>query len=216
MERYKLLIENIDKDSIEYLVEGKTESEKTYKIRGPFMEAERKNRNGRIYPKHVLEKEVGRYCAEEIAQKLSVGNLGHPEKPTVELKDAAILTETLEWQGNIVMGCAKVLSTPIGQVLKCLMNDGVNVGVSSRALGGLQNGIVSDNLRLLSIDVVQNASSYSSTVVESLVENFDYILQGHSYVAVEVDKFKSELSKNGTRNLANDLHKFLESLKTKL
>lgn len=216
-ERYKLLIEGIDKDSIEYLVEGKTESEKTYRIKGAFMEAERKNRNGRIYPKSVLEKEVSRYCKEEIAQNLSTGSLDHPiSSPTVMLKDACHLIESLEWSGNIVMGSARVLSTPSGQILKCLMNDKVSVGVSSRALGNLQNGYVSENLKLLAVDAVANASSYSSTVVESIVEGLDFIIQGNQFVAVSAEKFQKDLSKNGTKNLANDLHKFLESLKTKL
>lgn len=216
LERYKLLIENVDKESVEYLVEGKTEAEKTYRIKGAFMEAERKNRNGRIYPKSVLEKEVDRYCKEEIAQGLSTGALDHPPQPTVLLKDACHLIESLSWDGNIVRGSARVLSTPTGQVLKCLMNDKVNVGVSSRSLGSLQNGYVSENLRLLTVDCVQNASSYSSTVVESIVENFDFIIQGNQFVAVAVEKFEDNLAKHGSKNLASDLHNFLQSLKTKI
>lgn len=217
MERYKLLIEGVDKDSIEYLVEGKTEAEKTYRIKGAFMEAERKNRNGRIYPKSVLEKEVSRYCNEEIAQSLSTGSLDHPiSTPTVMLKDACHLIESLTWSGNMVMGSARVLSTPSGQILKCLMNDKVSVGVSSRSLGSLQNGYVSENLRLLAVDAVANASSYSSTVVESIVENFDFIIQGNQFVAVAVETFQKDLAKHGTKSLYEDLNKFLETLKTKI
>lgn len=216
LERYKLLIENVDKESVEYLVEGKTEAEKTYRIKGAFMEAERKNRNGRIYPKSVLEKEVDRYCKEEIAQGLSYSSTDHPSTPTVMLKDASHIIESLTWDGNIVKGSAKVLSTPTGQILKCLMNDKLSFGVSSRSLGSLQNGYVSDNLRLLAVDAVANASSYSSTVVESIVENFDFIIQGNQFVAVAVEKFEDNLKKNGTRQLASDLHNFLQSLKTKI
>jgi len=215
-ERYKLLIENVDRDSVEYLVEGKSEAEKTYRIKGAFMEAERKNRNGRIYPKSVLEKEVTRYCNEEIAQGLSYSSTDHPTTPTVMLKDASHIIESLTWSGNVVNGVAKVLSTPSGQILKCLMNDKLNFGVSSRSLGSLNNGYVSENLRLLAVDAVANASSYSSTVVESIVENFDFIIQGNQYVAVAVENFKEDLSKHGTKSLYQDLDKFLKALKNKI
>lgn len=215
-ERYKLLIEGIDKDSIEYLVEGKTESEKTYRIKGAFMEAERKNRNGRIYPKSVLEKEVSRYCKEEIAQGLSYSSCDHPSTPQVMLKDASHIIESLEWSGNIVNGSARILSTPFGQILKCLMNDKLNFGVSSRSLGSLNNGYVSENLRLLAVDAVANASSYSSTVVESIVENYDFIIQGNQFVAVAVENFQKDLAKHGTKSLYEDLSNFLTSLKRKI
>jgi hypothetical protein len=134
LERYKLLIENVDKESVEYLVEGKTEAEKTYRIKGAFMEAERKNRNGRIYPKSVLEKEVDRYCKEEIAQGLSYSSTDHPSTPTVMLKDASHIIESLTWDGNIVKGSAKVLSTPSGQILKCLMNDKLSSDIVKKKL----------------------------------------------------------------------------------
>jgi hypothetical protein len=215
-EKFKLLIESVDKDSIEYLVEGKTEAEKTYRIKGAFMEAERKNRNGRIYPKSVLEKEVSRYCKEEIAQGLSMGSADHPQNPVVCLKDASYIVESLDWSGNIVNGSARVLSTPSGQILKCLMNDRVSFGVSSRSLGSLNNGYVSENLKLLAVDAVANASSYSSTVVESIVENYDFIIQGNKFVAVAVEKFEKDLAKHGTKSLYEDLSKFLESLKQKI
>lgn len=217
MERYKLLIEGIDQTNVETLVEGTgSVADKTYKIRGVFMEAETKNRNGRIYPRPIMLKEVNRYSAEEIAEGRSVSSLDHPPQPSVLLSDASHLITELYMEGNLVKGEAKVLSTDKGRTLKCLINDGVRYGLSSRALGSLNNGYVGENFRLLGIDVVQSASAPAASIAESIVENFDYIISGSQIVAIAVDKFKEDLSKHGSRSLAKDLERFISSLSDKL
>lgn len=216
MKPMKLLIEGIDSSSIEYLVEGKDTTEKTYKIRGAFMEAERKNKNGRIYPKPIMENEVNRYCREEIAEGRSVSSLDHPPTPEVKLSDAALIIDSLKFDGNIVIGEARALSTDKGRCLRSLMNDGVKFGMSSRALGSLgQGGIVSENFRLLAVDAVQNASAHAASIVESLVENFEYIISGDKIVQIAVENFQKDLAKNGSKKLSEDLHKFISSLRGK-
>ncbi len=216
MQAMKLLIEGIDTSSMEYLVEGKDSSDRTYKIRGAFMEAERKNRNGRVYPRPILEKEINRYCNEEIKEGRSVGSLDHPPSPEVKLSDAALIIESLKFDGNIVIGEARVLSTDKGRTLRCLMNDNVKFGMSSRALGSLgQGGIVSENFRLLATDAVQNASAYAASIVESLIENTEYIISGDKIVEIAVDRFKKNLANNGSKQLAEDLRKFISSLSGK-
>jgi len=216
-ERYKLLIEGIDASNIESLVEGTGSiADKTYKIRGVFMEAETKNRNGRIYPKPIMEREVKRYSTEEIAEGRAVSSLDHPPNPTVMLSDASHLITDLYMEGNLVKGEAKVLSTDKGRTLKCLINDGVKYGLSSRALGSLNNGYVGENFKLLGIDVVQSASAPAASIAESIVENFDYIISGSQIVAIAVDKLKDDLAKHGTRSLAKDLERFISKLSNKL
>lgn len=217
METSRLLIEGVGVDDIETLIESHKETkEKEYKIRGPFIMCEQKNRNGRIYPMEVVEPEVGRYIIDKVNTFSAYGNADHPDNnPTLKLMDAAIVTTKLVKDGNLFIGEAKILSTPSGRVLRNLMDDGCRLAVSTRGLGSLQNGYVTNNFRLLATDAVADPSAIVA-VVESIVEGVEYIISGDQLVAVNVDKFKTELSKNGTRNLANDLHKFLESLKTKL
>jgi len=216
MERMKLLIEGIDASSIDYLVESSDNGDKKYKIRGVFMEAETKNRNGRVYPRHIMEKEVNRYSNEEIKEGRSISSIDHPPSPSVMLSDAAILIESLKMDGNLVYGEARALSTDKGRIVRALINDGVKFGMSSRALGSLGAGnVVCENFRLLAVDCVQTASAPAASIVEALVENFDYIIQNNQIIQIAVDKFKNDLAKNGQSQLAEDLRKFLASFDKK-
>lgn len=212
----KLLIEHIDTSSLEYLVENKTEKEKVYKIKGPFMQADVRNRNGRIYPYKILSEEIARYDREFIKTHRSIGSLDHSDSPTVKLSEASHITTELKLDGNLAYGTAKILDTVQGKIAKTLMDEGIQLAVSSKAIGSLDsNGIVGDNFKLYSIDLVF-IPSMSQGYVESIMESQDYIIQGNNLVAVNMENFKKELSKNGTRNLYNDLNKFLTNLSRKL
>lgn len=212
----KLLIEVADVNELEYLVENISEKEKSYKIKGPFMRADSRNRNGRIYPRKILENEVSRYDREFVKTKRALANLDHPPQATVMLADACHLITELRMDGDIVYGTAKILDTPQGRIAKTLMNEGIQLAVSSRGVGALQeNNIVSDNYRLLALDLVNNPSEILA-FVESIVESQDYIIQNDKLVAVNMEDFKQTISKNGTRNLFNDLNKFLNNLSRKL
>ena len=120
METLKLISEEIQE--VEYITEQKDNGNKNYKIKGIFMQADIKNRNGRVYPMEVLEKEVRRYTKENIAQKWAFGELGHPEGPTINLERASHMITSLKPDGKNFIGEAKVLSTPMGNIVKNLMD----------------------------------------------------------------------------------------------
>lgn len=212
----KLLIEQIDTSSLEYLVENKNEKEKVYKIKGPFVQADERNRNGRIYPYKILSEEVARYDREYIKVKRSVGGLDHSDSPTVKLSEACHIVTELNMVDKIGYGTAKILDTTQGRIAKTLMDEGVQLAVSSKAVGSLStDGIVGDNFRLYAIDLVLTPSM-PLAYVESIMESQDYIINGNKLVAVNMEEFNKNLSKNGTRNLYNDLNKFLTNLSRKL
>lgn len=217
MERMKLLVETSSFEDVELLVENATETKsKEYKIRGPFVMCEQKNRNGRIYPLSVVEPEINNYIKEKVETKSAYGNCDHPPNASQKLEDAAIVTTKIFKDGNNFIGEARVLSTPKGRIIRNLMDDDCRLAVSTRGLGTLNNeGVVGGNFRIISVaDVVSDPSS-SIAVVESIVENFDYIIQDNKIVQIAVEDFKKDLAKNGQKQLAEDLQKFLSALNKK-
>merc|ERR1711998_315173 len=132
----KLITESID---AEYIVEEKG-GKKDYKIRGIFLQSEIKNRNGRVYPKETLAKEVSRYNREFVEQKRAFGELGHPDGPTVNLERVSHMITNLYPDGNNFIGEAKIMDTPYGKIVKNLIDEGAKLGVSSRGMGSLQRG----------------------------------------------------------------------------
>ena len=132
----KLISEHIEHDT-DYLIEEDEKGKKNYKIKGIFMQADIKNRNGRIYPMDVLQKEVKRYSKDYINNNRAFGELGHPEGSTVNLERASHMITNLYPDGKNFIGEAKVLSTPMGNIVKSLMDDGAKLGVSSRGMGSL-------------------------------------------------------------------------------
>src|SRR6056300_79416 len=131
----KLISEEIQ--DAEYLVE-ETNGKKNYKIRGVFLQSDIKNRNGRIYENDILSKEVDRYSKEFIDKKRAFGELGHPDGPTVNLDRVSHMITSLKPEGKNFIGEAKVMSTPMGEIVKSLIDDGGRLGVSSRGMGSLQ------------------------------------------------------------------------------
>jgi hypothetical protein len=133
------LIAEYTEQNIECLVEAKEDGSKNYTIEGVFAQAEQKNRNGRIYPKMIMENAVKKYAKEQVATKRAVGELNHPEGPTVNLDKVSHLITDLKVEDNNVMGKARILDTPMGQVVKGLLEGGVQLGVSTRGMGSLEN-----------------------------------------------------------------------------
>ena len=131
----KLITETIE--NIEVLTEQNANGKKDYKIKGVFMQADIKNRNGRVYPVATLAKEVKRYNKEYIQEKRAFGELGHPEGPTVNLERASHMITKLYPDGKNFIGEAKIMSTPMGEIVKTLMDEGAKLGVSSRGMGSL-------------------------------------------------------------------------------
>lgn len=159
---------------IEVLNEASMQGEKKVYLHGIFLQSEVKNRNGRVYPKSVMEAAVDKYINEYVSQRMAIGELSHPEYPMPKPEEAAILIESLEWQGDNVIGKALVLNTPKGQIVKGLLEGGYRMGVSSRGLGNLveKRGVptVTDFL-LNAIDAVHGPSApdaYVNAINESL------------------------------------------------
>ena len=136
------LISEFTENDIEFIAEqDKKTGKKSYKIKGIFAQAEKKNRNGRIYPKVILEKALSKYNVDQVSKGRAVGELNHPEGPTVNLDRVSHKIESLEMDGDNVVGKASILETPMGQVVKGLLDGKVNFGVSTRGMGSLkQNG----------------------------------------------------------------------------
>ncbi|MBT4206745.1 primosomal protein [Candidatus Woesearchaeota archaeon] len=126
--------------NVEFLTEVKKDGGKNYFIEGIFMQANKKNRNGRIYPTEVLQKEAKRYTEEFINKKRAFGELGHPDGPTVNLERVSHMIEELEEVDQNFMGRAKILDTPYGKIVKSLIDEGAQLGVSSRGMGSLKSG----------------------------------------------------------------------------
>lgn len=167
-----LLIENFNQ--VEVLTE-QTENGKQLYIEGIFAQAEVKNGNGRWYPKAIMEEAHDKYINEYVSKKRALGEATHPDYPFPNLLEAALLTESFEWQGNNIVGKAKILNTPKGQILKGLLEGGFNLGVSTRGLGTLKesNGIkyVQKGFMFTAVDAVDNPSGpncYVNAVYESV------------------------------------------------
>ena len=133
------LITEYNESNIECLVEKKENGEKDYTIQGIFAQTNKKNRNGRIYPREIMEQAVGKYDKEQIQTKRAVGELNHPEGPTVNLDKVSHLITNLEFKGDDIVGKARILDTPNGKIVKGLLEGGVQLGVSTRGMGSLVN-----------------------------------------------------------------------------
>lgn len=195
----KLIAEHIQ--DVEYIIEDKSGS-KSMKIRGIFMQSEQKNRNGRVYPFNVLEKEVKRYNEEFIKQGRAFGELGHPDGPTVNLDRVSHMITRLEPDGKNFMGEAKLLSTPMGEIAKALISDGGKLGVSSRGMGSLEsrNGVnyVKDDFYLATAaDIVADPSA-PQAFVEGIMEGREWIWNNGLLKEVAVNEIKEDIE-NGAR-----------------
>ena len=191
----KLISESIE--DIDYLIEDDDSGKKNYKIRGPFLQAEVKNRNGRIYPMHILEKEVGRYNKEYIQKNRAFGELGHPDGPTVNLERVSHMITSLHAEGTNFLGEAKILDTPYGKIVKNLIDEGAKLGVSSRGMGSLvpQRGahVVKDDFYLATAaDIVADPSA-PNAFVEGIMEGKDWVWDNGAVKEMDIDAYKKEL-----------------------
>ena len=191
----KLISEHVD--SIEYLVEDTKEGAKNYRIKGVFMQAEMKNRNGRMYPKSVLEKEVGRYNKEYVNQNRAFGELGHPDGPTVNLERVSHMITGLHPDGNNFIGEAKVMDTPYGKIVKNLIDEGAKLGVSSRGMGSLEPRrdmqVVKDDFYLATAaDIVADPSA-PNAFVEGIMEGKEWVWDNGIIKEMDIDAYKRQL-----------------------
>jgi len=207
----KLMIESVDYDSLEIIKEDSGSGSKSWKIRGPFMQAETKNRNGRIYPKKILDREVNRYMKERINTKRALGELDHPPTPQINLDRVSHLIEDLTMSGNDAIGTAKLLDTPMGRIAQSLLDGGVKLGVSSRGVGSMKESIVNEDYNLICIDIVGDPSALNA-YVDGIYENAEYIVSGNTIVETAVKNLKQELDAHGTKRVFEDMKRFLHDI----
>ena len=193
----KLISEFNDYGVQPVIVEQNEKGEKDYFIEGIFMQSEIKNRNGRIYPKEVIQKEVKRYNKEFVEKKRAFGELGHPEGPTINLDKVSHMIEKLEEDGNNFVGRAKILSTPNGQIVKNLIDDGAKLGVSSRGLGSLESKgnaqYVKDDFQLATAGVIVADPSAPEAFVEGIMEGVEWVYESGILKAKDLDQMQKDL-----------------------
>ena len=199
----KLITETIE--NIEVLTEERN-GKKDYKIKGIFMQADIKNRNGRIYPVGTLAKEVKRYNEQFINKKRAFGELGHPDGPTVNLERVSHMITSLKPEGKNFIGEAKIMDTPYGKIVKNLIDEGAQLGVSSRGMGSLQSGsqgnvVGKDFYLATAADIVADPSA-PDAFVEGIMEGKEWVWDNGVLKSMEVEKYKEEIEKTRRAELA--------------
>ena len=200
----KLITETIE--NIEVLTEQNANGKKDYKIKGIFMQADIKNRNGRIYPVGTLAKEVKRYNEQFINKKRAFGELGHPDGPTVNLERVSHMITSLKPEGKNFVGEAKIMDTPYGKIVKNLIDEGAQLGVSSRGMGSLQSGsqgnvVGKDFYLATAADIVADPSA-PDAFVEGIMEGKEWVWDNGVLKSMEVEKYKEEIEKTKRAELA--------------
>ena len=193
----KLISEFNDYGIQPVIVEQNEKGEKDYFIEGIFMQSEIKNRNGRIYPKEVIQKEVKRYNKEFVEQDRAFGELGHPEGPTINLDKVSHMITKLEEDGNNFVGRAKILSTPNGQIVKNLIDDGAKLGVSSRGLGSLESKgnaqYVKDDFQLATAGDIVADPSAPEAFVNGIMEGTEWVYESGILKARDIEDMQKEM-----------------------
>ena len=216
METVKLFSEAVEE--VEYICEQKENGDKNYKIKGIFMQADVKNRNGRVYPMEVLEREVAKYNKKFVNEKRAFGELGHPEGPTVNLERVSHMITSLKPDGKNFIGEAKIMSTPMGEIVKNLMDEGAKLGVSSRGMGSLvqKNGAnyVRDDFYLATAaDIVADPSA-PNAFVEGIMEGKEWVWNHGALVEAHVAELKKEFDvKQRQRKAKQEALEFAKFLK---
>ena len=193
----KLIREDTNFSDFKLLAEGKGEEKKLY-IKGPFLQAEKVNRNNRVYPQRVMDSAVAKYIEEYVKTRRALGELNHPPEPVVNPERAAILTTNLQKDGIYWVGTAKVLSTPMGKIVESLIKDGCKFGVSSRGLGSLKpnregiNEVQGDFVLTTAADVVFDPSAQEA-FVEGVYESKEWIYESGVFRSIDLCEQRSRL-----------------------
>jgi len=192
----KLITEALDQ-SIEFITEAKEDGTKNYYIEGIFLQGNIKNRNGRMYPMETLMAEVTRYNKEYVKENRAYGELGHPQGPTINLERVSHMIKELHQDGNNVIGRAKIMETPMGSIVKNLMNEGARLGVSSRGMGSLvqKNGInevQSDFMLATAADIVADPSA-PEAFVRGIMEGVEWLQIDERWVSQYTDETQKSI-----------------------
>ena len=214
----KLMTEMIEND-VEFICEAKN-GKKEYMLKGIFMQGEIKNRNGRVYPIETLKKEVDRYSKEYIDKNRAYGELGHPQGPTINLERVSHMIKDLHADGNNIVGEAKVLDTPMGSIVKNLMDEGATLGVSSRGMGSLQSKggvdtVQSDFQLATAADIVADPSA-PEAFVEGIMEGVEWLQIDNRWIPQYLEQSKEEILKTKRANLRETKLKLFQNFLERL
>jgi len=196
--------------NVEFLTEATKSGGKNYFIEGIFMQANKKNRNGRIYPTEILQKEAKRYTTEFIKKKRAFGELGHPDGPTVNLERVSHMIEELEEVDQNFMGRAKILDTPYGKIVKNLIDEGAQLGVSSRGMGSLKSGkngiseVQGDFYLATAADIVADPSA-PDAFVHGIMEGKEWVWDNGLLKETQIQKYKDKIEKSSRKDRENVL-----------
>ena len=213
----KLISEYVNDDLTCVINEAK-DGTKNYVIEGIFMQSEKENRNGRIYESAGLKAAVNKYIKEQVETGRAVGELNHPDGPSINLDKVSHRITELRFEGNDVYGKAQILNTPMGNIVKGLLDGGVKLGVSSRGMGSLvkRNGktFVGEDFSLTTVDIVQDPSA-PNAFVNGIMEGVDFFYEGSKLKAVNIEEAKAQAEAD-TIKLAESQLKSFESLLSNL
>lgn len=209
-------------ESVKLLTENKLGKGKDYYIEGIFLQSELKNRNGRMYPESVMDKEVARYLKEQVANNRAYGELGHPDTPSINLDRVSHLIVDLRKEGTNYVGKAKILETPMGNIARGLLEGGANLGVSSRALGSLRMNkegvqVVQDDFMLsTAADIVADPSA-PDAFVRGIMESVEWVFVDGKFEQRQIEEAKKQIQRAPTKRITEvsvaEFQKFLNSLK---
>jgi len=199
-----LLFTEHTEDNIQTLTEDAGGGKKNYYIRGIFMQSEQVNKNGRIYPAAIMEREVEKYNNDYIKTNRSLGEMGHPQGPSLNLDRISHLIKEMKMDGNTVYGKAKILDTPYGNIVKNLIDEGVRLGVSSRGMGSLKqvNGVneVQDDFNLATVDIVADPSA-PNAFVNGIMEGKEWVWNNGVLAERHIASYKNTIKKASSRKL---------------
>lgn len=210
-------------ETVNYLIEEDKETgQKNYNLEGVFLQADIKNRNGRIYPVDILDKEVKRYVKENVKKNRAYGELGHPDSPTINLDRVSHMIKDLKLEGKNFVGKAKIMDTPYGKIVKSLIDEGASLGVSSRGMGSLKttkdgsSEVQKDFMLATAADIVADPSA-PDAFVRGVMEGKEWMFVDGKFVEQDIDAVKSSITK-ATRSQLEEAKlfafaKFLKAIK---
>jgi Prohead core protein serine protease len=193
-------------ESVEFITEEKLGKGKEYYIKGVFLQSNLKNRNGRIYPKEVLQKEIARYNEEYVQKNRAFGELGHPDTPSINLDRVSHMIKELYEDGDNFIGKAKIMDTPMGKIVKNLLDEGATIGVSSRGMGTLRQGkdgvaeVSNDFVLATAADIVADPSA-PDAFVEGVMESKEWVFVDGKFVEKDIEEMRQVIKKASSLQL---------------
>ena len=213
----RLITEHND-ENLNYLTEEKDGKKQAF-IEGVFMQAEKMNRNKRIYPKEVLAEATAKYVREQVKTGRAVGELDHPEGPQINLDKVSHKITELKFEGNNVVGKALILDTPMGKIVKGLIDGGVKLGVSSRGMGTVEQKdgktYVKDDYMLSTVDIVQDPSA-PAAFVDGIMEGVEWVYESGVLTPQQIEKYETEIQTTSSVRLAEAQERIFQDFLSKL